>query len=347
MHSLTLAEIAALTGATLKGDPTYRITGVADLHTAKACDIAFFADPRYTEAAETTQAGAIFMRPDAQLTRHTPTLFTDEPKAAFAHLCEYVLSLKKPAAKQQGSIHPTSVIAPSAKIAADVIIGPHVVIEEEAVIGPACHIQAGCYLGNYVTLGERCHLFPRVTVLEKSRIGNRVVLQSGVVIGSLGFGYKTAPDGTHTFIPHLGNVTIEDDVEIGACTTIDRAQLGSTVIGKGTKIDNQVQIGHNGQIGPRNLIVAQVGIGGSSSTGEDVVLAGKVGINDHVKLGSKVVISAFSAVSKNLPNPGIYGGIPADPFHLYKRNLVHCRKMDSYVQLIHTLVERLHMLETK
>lgn len=345
MLSLTLDEIAALTGATLEGDPTYRITGLADLHTAGPCDIAFFADPRYKEAAEITKAGALFMHPGTTVARNLSTLFTNDPKAAFACLCEYALSIKQ--SSVQGSIHPTAVIAPSAKLAADVRVGPHVVIEEEVVIGSACHIQAGCYVGKQVHIGESCHFFPHVTLLERSVIGTGVVIQSGTVIGSLGFGYKTAADGTHTFIPHLGNVVIEDDVEIGACVTIDRAQLGSTLIGKGTKIDNQVQIGHNVHVGPRNLFVAQVGIGGSSCTGEDVILAGKVGLNDHITLGSKVIVTAFSAVSKNLLKSGVYGGIPADPFFLYKRNLVHCRNLDAHIKRISELTERLYLLEAR
>lgn len=342
--SLTLGEIASLTQATLEGESEYRITGVADLHVAGPCDIGFYADPRYKEAARTTQAGALFMRPDAGFTHSKHTLLTENPKAAFALLCQLLHSNQAPFQKTP-SIHQTAVIAPSAQIDSSVVIGPHVVIEEEVIIGARCQIGAGCYLGHQVRLGEECHLFPRVTVLERSLLGNRVVLQSGVVIGSLGFGYQTAADGTHTFIPHLGSVIIEDDVEIGAGSTVDRGQLGATVIGKGTKIDNQVQIAHNATIGPNNLFAAQVGFAGSSRTGKNVILAGKVGVNDHVELGDQVIVTAFSAVSKNLLKPGPYGGIPAEPYAPYKRNLVLCRKMQTYVQQLSEIAERLRVLE--
>lgn len=345
--SWTLGEIAQLTHTQLKGEPTTRITGVADLQIAGPLDIAFFADPRYKDAAENTKAGALFVRPDSNLNRNGPSLFTDNPKAAFALLCDLLLTAQKTLIPKEGCIHPTAVIAPSAKIGLRVLIGPHVIIEDHVVIGTDCQIQAGCYLGAHVQLGEACHLFPRVTLLERSIVGNRVVLQSGAVIGSLGFGYQTAKNGTHTFIPHFGYVRIEDDVEIGANSTIDRGQLGCTVIGNGTKIDNQVQIGHNVEIGPRNLIVSQVGIAGSSKTGKNVVLAGKAGVNDHVELGDGVIISACSAVSKNIPLAGAYGGIPSEPFSLHKRNLVHSRKLHIYVQQLEDLAKRLLALETR
>lgn len=342
----TLSEIATLTQTTLKGDPEHRITGVADLRQASSLDASFFADERYKQAAETTHAGVLFMRPDSGLRRTGATLLTDNPKEAFARLCQHLHAAKTPPLKAC-FIHPTAVIDPSAQIGLNVIIGPHVMIEEGVVIGDASQIGAGCYLGHSVQLGTQCHLFPRVTLLERTLIGHRVVLQPGVVIGSLGFGYHTDARGTHTFIPHFGYVIIEDDVEIGANSTIDRGQLGATIIGKGTKFDNQVQIGHNGEIGENNLFVAQVGFGGSSKTGKNVVLAGKVGVNDHVELGHQVVVSAFSAVSKNLSEAGPYGGIPAEPFSSYKRNLVLNRNIQAHVKKLNTLTERLEMLEKR
>lgn len=337
---LTLEEIAKLTNSKLQGNGKLHITGVAPLNTAGPSDIAFFADARYLEEAQKTQAGALFISPDASFKRNGPTLLTDNPKAAFAQLCDWVLSCQAKQPKQ-GFIHPSAVIAPSAHVSHDTTIGPHVVIEESARIEAGCTLSAGCYIGQNAQLGQGCHLFPHVTVLEGSVIGKRVILQSGVVIGSLGFGYKTDSAGSHTFIPHLGTVIIEDDVEIGANSTIDRAQLGSTLIGKGTKIDNQTHIAHNVTVGARNLIVAQVGIAGSSSTGDDVVLAGKVGVNDHVHLGSKVIVTAFSAVSKNLPQPGVYGGIPAEAFAGYKRTLIHVRKIGQYAERLEALENHL------
>ena len=289
------------------------------------------------------------MRPDSGLLRNKPALLTENPKAAFTLLCNLLHSAIGPLQphQQEGFIHPTAVIAPSAQIEPGVIIGPHVVIEEHVTIGAFSTLQAGCYVGQGVQIGEKCHLFPHVTILERSVIGSRVVLQPGVVIGSLGFGYQTDKTGTHTFIPHLGSVRIEDDVEIGANSTVDRAMLGCTVIGKGTKIDNQVQVAHNVEIGPNNLLVAQVGIAGSSKTGKNVTLAGKVGVSDHVTLGDHVVISAFSAVSKSILQPGAYGGIPTEPFALYKRNLIHVRKLGTYVQQLGDIARRLAGLEAR
>ena len=242
-------------------------------------------------------------------------------------------------------IHPTAVIHPSAKIGSDVLIGPYAVIDKETTVGDRTQVGAGCFIGPYTHIGEDCLLHAHVTVREKCFIGNRVIIQPGAVIGSCGFGYTTDKQGKHAKLNQVGGVKIEDDVEIGANTAIDRSRFKMTVIGRGTKIDNLVQIGHGASIGPDNLIVAQVGIAGSVETGRHVVLAGQCGLSGHTKLGNGVIVTAQSGVSKSLPAGGKYGGSPTMPLAEHQRVEVHLRNIEKYVKQIKSHEARLAKLE--
>ncbi len=223
-------------------------------------------------------------------------------------------------------------------------VGPHAVLDEGVKIGAGTFIGAGTYIGPDTTIGHSCLIHPRVVIRESCQIGNRVIIQPGVVIGSCGFGYTTDKQGKHVKLNQVGNVKIEDDVEIGANTTVDRSRFKSTQIGQGTKIDNLVQLGHGATLGEHNIIVAQTGIAGSTSTGRYVVLAGHVAVAGHLHLSDGVTVAGKSGVTKSL-SPGKYGGNPAIPLVEYNRKEVYLRNIEQYINQLKDLAKRLEKLE--
>lgn len=341
---LTLKEIAELTQAEIKGDPNYSITGVADLESATAADASFFSNPKYEKAMFSSSAGVIFVSSSAQLPPGRNFLIVQDPSWAFQTLLSHFHDKSSFETGFKG-IHSTAVIHPSAKLGKDVQIAPYVVIDQNVEIGDRSSIGPGTSVGSGSTIGNDCQIFAHVTIREKCHIGHRVIIQPGAVIGSCGFGYITDKNGIHQKLEQVGNVTIEDDVEIGANTTIDRARFKSTCIGRGTKTDNLVQIGHSVEIGPYNLIVSQVGIAGSSSTGHHVVLGGQVGVAGHLHIGDLAMVAAQSGVSKSLPEGQKFGGTPAVPLREYNRNAVFLRNIERYIEKIDTLQKQVETLE--
>lgn len=342
--SLTLAEISRLTNTRLIGNPAHVITNVADLESATLEDASFLASPRYESAMQRSQAGVVFIHSNAAHPDGRNFLLSDDPSLAFQTL---VNLLFKDAHEKTGfeGIHPTAVIHPTAKIGKNAIIGPHAVIDKGVIIGENVQIGSGCYIGPHSEVGNDCLLYPNVTVRERCLIGNRVILQPGAVIGSCGFGFVTNKEGKHIKLDQVGNVTIEDDVEIGANTTIDRSRFKTTRIGRGTKIDNLVQIAHGVTIGQDNIIVAQTGIAGSTETGRHVVIGGQSAIAGHIKLADGVMIAACSGVSKSLTKAGKYNGIPAIPLDEYNRNSVYLRNIEKYIDQLKNLTQRIKKLE--
>ena len=340
----TLQELADLTGSIISGDPCYKISNVADLETATASDASFLSNPRYEQAMQRSKAGVVFIDFKTQLSDGRYYLIHENPSLAFQKLVELLYDLHKPRTSFQG-IHPTAVIHDSVKLGENVSIGPKAVIDQEVFIGDNTYISAGCYIGARTTIGNDCYLHPNVTIREECFLGNRIIIQPGAVIGACGFGYITDKTGKHIKLNQLGNVTIEDDVEIGANTTIDRSRFKTTRIGKGTKIDNLVQIAHGVEIGEYNIIVAQAGIAGSSQTGKYVVCAGQTAIAGHLKVGDHITLSARTGVSKSITEAGKYGGTPAIPLNEHNRNKVIQRNLKSYVDEIKNLKERLANLE--
>ena len=234
-------------------------------------------------------------------------------------------------------IHPQAVVSPKATIGTNVSIAAFVVIEEGAVIGNNSIISSHCFIGAHAHLGEHCFFHPHVTIRERCLIGNRVILHPGVVIGSCGFGY-VFHEGVHKKISQTGIVQIDDDVEIGSNTAIDRARFGRTHIGEGTKIDNLVQIAHNVVIGPHNIICSQVGVSGSTRTGSHVTLAGQVGLSGHIEIGDRAIIGAQSGVSKNVQPGAMLIGSPARPMQGWKQN-------NFYISNLGKIFERVKALE--
>jgi UDP-3-O-[3-hydroxymyristoyl] glucosamine N-acyltransferase len=348
----TLAQLADLTQSQLIGDPAYPIHNVSDLESATPKDAAFFNKlpygqlSRYEQIMLKSAAGVIFVHPETSLIAGRNYLLHDNPSRAFQITLE---ALNGTAQKLTGfpGIHPSAIIHPQSKIGAGVSIGPLTIIDEGTVIGDRTHIGAGCFIGPECIIGTDCILHANVTLRERCEIGHRVILQPGVVIGSCGFGYATDAQGHHIKLNQIGTVTVEDDVEIGANTTIDRSRFKTTRICKGTKIDNLVQIGHGAIIGPDNMIVSQTGIAGSTETGRHVVLAGQCGVAGHIKLGDGVIMAARSGVDKSMPHAGKYGGNPAIPLSKYNRITVLMRNIEEYVKLIKSLEERLNKLESQ
>lgn len=343
----TLAELAEFTHSQPEGDLGYRIKSVADLESADVEDASFLAKPafgqasRYERAMRESKAGIIFIHPDIQRIKGRNYLIHEDPSRAFQKTLETLHGF--PNFSGFTGIHPTAVIHPTAILAKEIAIGPYVVIDEGVIIGARTQIGAGSIIGPCCTIGDDCILHSHVTMREKCILGNRVILQPGAVIGSCGFGYTTNKQGKHQKLNQIGNVVVEDDVEIGANTTIDRGRFKSTRIGKGTKIDNLVQIGHGVKIGEDNLIVAQTGIAGSASTGRCVVFAGQSGMAGHIHLSDGVILSAKSGADKSLPT-GKYGGSPAMPIGDYNRMCVHLRNIEKYIKRLKEIEEQLACL---
>lgn len=342
----TLSELATLTHSSLVGDPNVEIFDVADLDSATQKDASFLSNPRYVPSMQRSKAGVIFVTPQTKILENRNFLLNDNPSKAFQQLVDLFYCNAQINSGFQG-IHSSAVIHESATIGKNVQIAPHAVIDQTVSIGDNTIIGAGVYIGPNCVIGEECHIHPNVTIRENCKIGNRVIIQPGAVIGSCGFGYHTDQKGKHTKLNQVGSVTIEDDVEIGANTTIDRARFKTTIVGQGSKLDNLIQIAHGVEIGPDNIFAAQTGIAGSTTTGRLVMSGGQVAIAGHIELGNGVMIAAKSGVSKSLPKAGKYNGIPAMPLNEYNRNAVYLRNIEKYIKQIKELEERLNAIEEK
>lgn len=325
----SLRELAELTGAMLIGDPEYQIYGYADLESAKKTDVSFFAQPRYTETRYaslmlSSQAGAIFVTETAKRSSSHHYLIHANPSTAFQKIVEIFCGRREESCFP--GIDPSSILHESAQIGQDVRIGPLSVVDAEASIGEGSFIGAGCYIGPHVRIGKHCQIHPRVTIQAYTEIGDRVIIESGAVLGSCGFGFATDEKGHHRRIKQLGKVVIENDVEIGANTTIDRARFTETRVGEGSKLDNLVTVGHNVRIGRHTIICGQAGIAGSTKIGNHVVIAGQCGINGHIAIDDGVILAAKSGVTKSL-SKGKYSGYPAEPTNEFNRTQATLRKL--------------------
>jgi len=331
----TTAEIAKTIGGEVVGDPTAILKGFAPAEHAREGDLTFAENEDYFARAEKSAATAIIADPRfssaAKILIRVPNA-----RIAFAK----AVALFFPERTFPAGIHPTAVIAASAQVDASAHVGPHCVVGERVKIGARAVLQAGNFIGDDSKLGDEVNLFPNVTIYPRTIIGVRVRIHSGTVVGSDGFGY-VLDAGIHRKVPQIGNVVIGDDVEIGANVAIDRGALGSTIIGKGTKIDNLVQIAHNVEIGDGSIVVAQVGISGSTRLGQYVVLAGQVGIAGHLKIGNQVTIAAKSGVMTDIPDGGKWLGIPAQPDKLAKRQLIAIQHLPDIIRRVAELERKL------
>ena len=338
----TLAEIAKLVDGEVVGDRKLIVTGLSGIREARKGDITFAANQKYFPLMQLTKASAILTPRDTVVPQKS-IIRTDNPSLAFAKLAATVLS---DIASPLKGVHKTAVIAASAQLGKNAAIGPYAVIEEKAAIGDHSTISSGCFVGHHTVIGKHCLVYPNTTIRERITIGDHVIIHSGTVIGSDGFGFVNA-DGVHEKIPQLGTVVIDDHVEIGANVTIDRARFDKTIIGRGTKIDNLVQIAHNVVIGENCIIVAQVGISGSVRVEKNATLAGQAGLAGHLTIGEGAVVAAQAGVTKSVPAFGFVSGYPAKPHAITKKVNACVQRLPEYVKTIHDLNKRMEALENK
>ena len=339
--NLTANEIAQKVDGDILGDGEAKLTGFAKADAATTGDLTFAENEKFFRLAEQSQASAILAPAEFQSESKT-VIQVKDARIAFAQ----VLPLFFPEKQFIPGVHPSAVVADSANIAENAHIGPNCVIGENVTIGDDAILEAHCWIGDDSALGQACHLFPNVSVYHGCRLAKRVRIHSGTVIGSDGFGYVFDQDH-HRKIPQIGGVIIEDDVEIGANCTVDRGALGDTKIGRGTKIDNLVQIGHNVIIGEHCIIIAQNGIGGSSKIGAYSILAGQAGVAGHLKVGPKSVVAAKSGVINDIKGNQQYMGYPAIPASEAKRQIVAVKKLPDLAKRVRELEKRLDSQPTK
>lgn len=342
--NITVKEAAELVGGKIFGNENLVFSSVAKIEKAETGDLTFLYHPTFEKFLEHTGASVILINTKIKKNRKDITYIEVEyPKFAFQKIIEtyfaYVQNLK--------NIDESSFLSETAKLGNNVSIGKNVVISDGCEIGDNAKIFHNTILMDNVKIGSNCLFFPNITIRENCIIGDNVILHAGVVIGSDGFGYLNNSERKYIKIPQIGNVVIENDVEIGANTTVDRAALGSTIIKSGTKIDNLVQIAHNVEIGTDTAISSQTGISGSSKVGSNCILAGQVGLADHIEIGDNVIIGAQSGVPKSLPSNGRYFGYPAKDMRTSLRLEAHIRNLPNYSKKIKELENKLEILSKK
>lgn len=334
---MKLSEIAERLGGTLEGDGRLEIAAVAGLKEAGPGDLSFLANPKYAAQVATTKAAAVIVPSDWDRPAKCALVRVQNSDQAFALAAEF---FHEPVPAPAPGIHPTAVVAGSAKFGAGVSIGAFCTIEEGVVIGAGSVVSAHCHIGYKTTIGSGCLFYPMVSTREFTEIGNRVIIHNGSVVGSDGFGYAVQPDGSRTKIPQIGKVVIEDDVEIGANVTIDRARFGKTRIGKGTKIDNLVQIAHNVVIGEHSVMCGQSGVSGSTTIGSRVILAGQAGLAGHLEVGDGAIVGAQAGVMKDVPPKDFVIGSPA-------MNHLQTKKMIANMVTLPKLKDKVRQLEAE
>ena len=334
---MKVRELARLVGGKAKGDLERDISGVAALDTAGEQDLAFAEGQLALRRATDSRAGCILV-PEGNAVEGRTTIAVKNLRLAFIHAAEAL----HPQRAAQPGIHPSAQIAAGARLGPGVSVGPYAVVESGASVGAGTALGAGVYLGEGVELGERCVLYPRVSLYPGVKIGNNVILHAGVVLGSDGFGYLFA-EGRHQKFPQLGGLVIEDDVEIGANSTVDRGSLGTTWIGEGTKIDNLVQVAHNVRIGRHSVIAAQTGISGSTEIGDYVVMGGQVGIGDHARIEDGAVIGGGTGIlpGKTVRKGSVMWGTPARPLSEFKKMYAQLSRLPELAQKVKEISAKL------
>lgn len=331
----TAGEIARAIGGEVFGDSALVLNGFAPADRAQPGDLTFAENENYFLRAEQSAAAAVIVETRYPGTRKT-LILVPNARVAFAK----VLPLFFPEPSFAAGIHPTALVPSSCRVDSTAHIGPYSVLGENVVLGPRCVLQGGNHVGSNCHLGEDVNLFPNVVLYPATEIGNRVRIHSGTVVGSDGFGYAL-DGGTHRKVPQIGNVIIRDDVEIGANVCIDRGALGPTIIGKGTKIDNLVQVAHNVTIGEHCLLVSQVGVAGSTRLGNYVILAGQVGIAGHLKIGNRVSVAAQSGVMHSIPDGEKWLWSPAQPDRQAKRQMIALQQLPELLRRVAELERQL------
>ncbi len=346
---MTVREIASLLDGDIVGNASLEIVGMAKIEDAKAGDLTFLSNPKYEKFIESTAASAIIVSRRLEIAKYQklpPAVIQVED--AYASFVIAIQQFSPRTALVSPGIHSTSVIDPSAKIGKNCAIGAYVVLGKGCVIGDDATIHPGAVLGDGVQLGNGCLIYSHVSIRESCILGKNVIIQPGAVIGGDGFGFAPKKDGSYQKIPQMGIVVIEDDVEIGANTCIDRATMGETRIKRGTKIDNLVQIAHNLTVGEDTVIAANTGIAGSSKIGNKVIIGGGVSITGHVTIADRISIAGGTGVSKSLTKEGeTYFGYPAKEAGRARRIEGALRQLPEMLYTIREMEKRIRELETK
>lgn len=341
---IKIRDIASLIGGSIFGDDKLEIQRLAKIEEASNGDLTFLYMPAYEKYFPSTNASAIIVKPGFKKNRDDITYIeSSDPNKAFAKILIHYFTPNFPLAGKDS----TAFIHHSAKIGRNVAIGKNVVISADCTIGDNTKIFHNSVLLENVSVGSNSVIFQNVSIREGCKLGNRVIIHAGAVIGSDGFGYLTDEKGVYNKIPQIGNVILEDDVEIGANVTIDRAALGSTILKRGVKIDNLVQIAHNVVVGDDTVMSAQTGISGSTKIGKHCILAGQVGVVGHIEIGDNVILAAQAGVSKSIGKTGIYFGSPAKELGHAKRIEAHLRSLPDYVEKIKILEKEIFILKEK
>lgn len=350
---LTLKELAERIGATVAGpraeaDGDRTVRACARLEDAGPDDVSFLANPKYQGQVATSRALAVIVAPHADCVQGRTTLIADDPYFAFRNAVVALHGFRRHPDTTLGdaSISDVAVIDSSAQIGEGTIVHPFAVISRGARIGANCVIYPHTFIGPNVSIGDNCILFPGVVVYDGCTIGNRVTIHAGCIIGQDGFGYATH-NGAHQKIPQIGNVIIEDDVEMGANCAIDRATVGSTIVGAGSKLSDLVAIGHGTKVGKHNLLVALVGLAGSVETGDYVAMGGQVGVAGHLKIGNYAQIAATSGVMEDVPEGQKIGGTPAMPLTEAKRIHLSTLRLPDLIARVKRLERELEKLKSK
>ena len=339
----TLRELAQLVGGRVIGDASSVVSGIAPIHGAQSGQITFLANPRYAGELRATKASAVIVgtrHEQAPVPAGTALLVVEDPHYG---MCLVVRHFHQQPYQAAG-VSPIASIGRDVTLGVDVSIHPFAVVGDRAIIGDRVTLHPGCYVGPDAVVGDDSLLYPNVTVRERVRIGRRVILHSGTVVGSDGFGYAFHR-GEHHKILQVGTVVIEDDVELGSNVSVDRATLGQTVIGRGTKVDNLVQIAHNVTIGERSIIIAQVGISGSTTVGRGVVLAGQAGVAGHLTIGDGARVGAKSGVTRDVPPGQDVSGFPAIPHRQSLAVQATLPRLPEIRRQLSRLKEELHALQ--
>ncbi|MBX7116209.1 MAG: UDP-3-O-(3-hydroxymyristoyl)glucosamine N-acyltransferase [Myxococcaceae bacterium] len=339
-----LAELAALVAGRIEGDASVAISGVNALEQAQPGQLSFYGNPRYKEALAKTRASAVLVGKDVPARAGVAWVRVDNPHLAFARISSvyHPAPTYAPGIAAQASVHPEASVHPSATVM------PFATVDKGAKVGARSVLYPSAYVGESASVGDDCVLYSAVTVAARCQVGDRVILHSSCVVGADGFGFAfdfEKPE--HVKIPQAGIARVEDDVELGACACVDRATTGETVIGKGSKIDNLVQIAHNVTIGPYSIVCAQVGISGSAEIGTGVVLAGQVGVVGHIRVGDMAKIGAQSGVAQNVPDGAMMSGYPAMPHANWLKASVVAPKLGELLKEVRALRRRLDELEKK
>lgn len=342
--SRPLRELAALVGGSVEGDPQIVISGVNGLDEAQPGQLSFYGNPRYKKSLATTRASAVLVGADVPTRPGVSWVRVSNPHLAFARIS----SVYHPAPTYAPGVSPQAYVHPEASVHASATVMPFATVDKGAKVGARSVLYPSVYVGEAATVGDDCVLYSSVTVAARCKVGNRVILHSSSVVGADGFGFAFDFEGPeHVKIPQAGIVRVEDDVELGAGSCVDRATTGETVIGRGSKIDNLVQIAHNVTIGPYSIVCAQAGISGSAEIGTGVVLAGQVGVVGHIRIGDMAKVGAQSGVAHDVPDGAMMSGYPAMPHAQWLKSSAVAPKLGELLKEVRALRRRVDELSKK